>query len=147
MSTQATAVTAPPKVSVLKHIGNILGNILKIFTKDVAPAEPIVAKALEAFLPQFAPEIATGDALFTKIARQILVTETSAATVATPPTGETKLQAVTDGISAELNTWVKNLFPGAKDVSAAQRSGLVQAIFNIVDEQPPAAIASVASNT
>jgi hypothetical protein len=133
------AATPPAKVSLLKHIGNVLGKIAKVLVKDIAPAEPAMAKALEAFLPQFAPAIAVGDGLFTRITQQILVTEASAAAVASPPSGESQLQAVTSSVGSELDAWMKNMFPGAKTISAAKKSGLVQAIFDAVNEQAPSA--------
>jgi hypothetical protein len=95
----------------------------------------LLAKALEAMFPAFAPSIAVGDALFTKIVQQILVTETAANTVANAPSGAAKLQAVVNATSSELDAWVKNLFPGAAALSAAQKAGLVQALFAIVDGQ------------
>lgn len=148
VNAQATVSVTPaaPKVSLIKHIGNFLSKIGKIFVKDVAPAEPAIALALEVLLPQFARVIATGDALFTKIAKQILVTQTSAALVATPPSGESKLQAVTQAVSAELDQWMQNLFPGSKQIGQAEKSGLVQAIFNIVDKQAPVVSVTAPSN-
>src|ERR1041385_1924405 len=103
--TVPVAAAPPAKVSLLKHIGSVLGKIAKVFVKDVAPAEPAIAKALEALLPQFAPAIAAGDGLFTKIAKQMLVTQTAEQLVASPPSGESKLQAVTDAVSQELDAW------------------------------------------
>ncbi len=131
-------VPAAPKVSLIKHIGHFLASIGRIFVKDVAPAEPTIVAALETLLPQFTPALMVADGIFTKITKQILVTQTSAALVKTPPTGESKLQAVTDAISAELDQYMQNLFPGSKQVDAAEKSGLVQAIFNIVNKQAPA---------
>ena len=134
MSTTPPATPAP--LSLVKKVGKVLGKVAAVFVKDAVPAEPILAKALEAMFPQFAPAIATGDALFTKIAQQVLVTETAANIVATAPSGAAKLQAVVQATSSEIDTWVKNLFPGATTLSAAQKAGLVQAVFNIVDGQP-----------
>jgi hypothetical protein len=145
--TSPTIVTGPisvtpVKISLLKHIGSIIGKIARVFTKDVVPAEPMIAKALEAFLPQFAPVIAVGDGLFTKIAKQVLVTEASAASIASPPAGTTKLQQATSAVEDEIDQWVRNLFPGADTVEAAEKSGLVQAIFAIVNKQKPSALLS-----
>jgi hypothetical protein len=141
MSTPVTPPTqaAAAPVSLLKKVGKVLGKVAQVFVKDAAPAEPLLAKALEAMFPAFAPQIAVGDALFTKIVQQILVTETAANTIANAPSGAAKLQAVVNATGSEIDAWVKNLFPGAAALSAAQKAGLVQAVFSIVDGQAPAA--------
>jgi len=144
MSTpQNPVVAASPapakKVSFLKNVGIVLGKVAMVFNK-VAPVEPLIAKALEALFPKFAPAIETGDGLFSKIAKQIMVTEVAAASVATPPSGETKLQAVTDAVGNEIDQWIKNLFPGAQKLTQVQKSGIVQSIFEAVDGQPPSAL-------
>ena len=135
------AAAAPvKKVSFLKHVGNFLAKVGTVFLKDAVPAEPMIAAALERLFPKFAPAIETADGLFTKIAKQLFVTETKGAAVATAPTGEAKLQAVTDLVGSEMDQWIKNLFPGAVQIDAAEKSGLVQAVFNIINKQPPSAL-------
>jgi hypothetical protein len=127
-------VTAPAKVSWLQHFGQILAKVLGVVAKDGAAIEKMAVPVAEALLPQFAPAIALADNLATSILKQITVTQGAAAAVGTANTGPEKLQAVTDGITAELNAWVAAAFPGAKTVSAAAKSGLVQAIYNIASE-------------
>ena len=79
MSSTAVSVTAAPKVSWLKHVGQVFGKILTFFAKSAAPIADEASKVAEVFLPQFAPEIQFADNLVTKIAKQALVTESLAA--------------------------------------------------------------------
>jgi hypothetical protein len=135
MASLATApVTAAPKVSWLQHFGQILSKVLGVVTKDGATIEKLAVPVAEALLPQFTPEIAIADNLATSILKQITVTQGVAAAVGTANTGPAKLQAVTAGITAEFNAWIGSAFPGATAVSAAAKSGLVQAIYNIASE-------------
>jgi len=131
----AVVETTAPKVSWIKHVGNILVKFGRIFVKESAKAEPALAQALEIFMPQFAPEIAMADGLFSKIAKQIIVTQGSAALISAAPVGAAKLQAVTSAIGSEIDQWIANLFPGSTTVSAAKKAGLVQAVFDVIDEQ------------
>jgi hypothetical protein len=130
----STTVTPAPKVSWLQHFGQVIAKVLGVVSKDGATIEKLAAPVAEALLPQFAPEIQVADNLATNILKQITVTQAAAAAVGTANTGPEKLQAVTDGITSEFNAWIASAFPGATSVSAAAKSGLVQAIYNIASE-------------
>src|ERR1700730_9592293 len=130
----STPVTPAPKVSWLQHVGQILSKVLGVVTKDGATIEKLAVPVAEALLPQFTPEIQVADNLATNILKQITVTQGAAAAIGTANTGSQKLQAVTDSITAEFNAWIASAFPGATAVSAAAKSGLVQAIYNIASE-------------
>lgn len=133
----STAPVPAPKVSWIKKVGRAIAKILGIIGKDAAPIADDAAKVAEALLPQFGPEIAAMDALVTKVSQQIIVTEAIGQSVAAAPTGADKLGAVVSGIAPEIDAWVAAAFPGAKQVSEAAKAGLVQAIYNIVDEVDP----------
>lgn len=137
----------PVKVSWLQHFGQILAKVLGVVAKDGASIEKLAAPVAEALMPQFAPEIALADNLATNILKQITVTQGAAAAVGTANTGPEKLQAVTDGITSEFNAWIAAAFPGAKEVSAASKSGLVQAIYNIANEIEAPTAQAVATTT
>lgn len=130
----STTPTPAPKVSFLKHFGQIIGRILGIVAKDAAPIADQAAKVAEVLLPQFSAQIMAADNLVDNIAKQALVTESIAATAATPPTGQSKLDTVLSNIGPEIDAWVASRFPGATTVSAASKAGLVNAVVAITNE-------------
>jgi vacuolar-type H+-ATPase subunit B/Vma2 len=135
--------TAPvvPHVSWLKHFGQIIGRVLGILAKDVPAIVAIATPVAEALLPQFSAQIQTANDLVSKIAKQAIVTEGLAAATGQATTGADKFQAVLANIGPEIDAWVANAFPGASQVSAVNKAGLVQAVVAIINEEvkPPAA--------
>jgi len=139
------AAAVPPHVSWLKHFGLIIGKILKFVAGSAAPIADQAAKVAEVLLPQFSTEIAVADNLISNIAKQAIVTEALAAGTATQPTGPQKLQYVLSNIGGEIDQWVASRFPGATQVSAAAKAGLVNAVVAITNELQPSLAASTAS--
>jgi len=133
----ATTPTPAPKESWLSKVGAFLGKILGIAQK----AEPSAVAVAEALLPQFAPEIALANDIFSKIVKYCLVAETSMAYAGTATgTGAQKLEAVLANVGPMLDAWVAANFPGQKQVSAVAKSGLINAVVAILNElAPPAA--------
>ena len=135
-TTPAVIVVSAPKVSFLKHFGQILGRILKFVAKDSAPIVDQAAPVLEVLLPQFATPIGAAKNLMDSIAKQAIVTEAIAQNTGAATSGPDKLAAVIAGIGPELDAWVASRFPGATQVAAAEQAGLVNAIVAIVNKQP-----------
>lgn len=136
----STSAPATPKVSFLKHFGQVIGKILKFVAGSAAPIADQAAKVAEVLLPQFSSEIMAADNLIDNIAKQALVTEGVAAAAATAVTGQAKLDAVLTNIGPEIDAWVASRFPGASTVSAAAKAGLVNAVVAITNElegKPP----------
>lgn len=140
MSTSPAPVTAAPKVSFLKRVGQLVGKILGIIARDGAPIADKAALVVTTFLPQFATEIGMADSLIDNIAKQCIVTEALTSGVAQAVTGTDKLNAVVAGIGPEIDAWIAAKFPGATQVSAAKKAGLVSAIADIVNEQEGGAV-------
>ena len=138
MSTTPTVVPAAmavPKVSWLKHFGQILGKLLGFVAKEAKPIADTAAQVATVLFPQFGTLIAAGDALVTKIAHQAIVAEALAAQAgAAAGTGAQKLEAVLANLGPSIDQWVMNAFPGAKGVSAVAKSGLISAVVGIVNE-------------
>lgn len=130
----ATTPAPAPKVSFLKHVGQIIGKILGFVADKAAPIADSAAKVAEVLLPQFATAIMAADNLIDNIAKQAIVTESLAAAAATPPTGASKLDTVLANIGPEIDAWVASRFPGATSVSAAAKAGLVNAVVAITNE-------------
>lgn len=134
MGTPASAVAAKPKVSFLKHFGQVVARILDAIVKDAAPVADQAAKVAEVLLPQFSGEIATSDNLIDNIAKQALITESVSAAATNPLPGQTKLDAVLTNIGPEIDAWVSSRFPGATALSNAAKAGLVNAVVAIANE-------------
>lgn len=144
MSTAPVPVIA--KVSFLKRFGQIVGKILHVIAKSAAPIADQAASVAEVLLPQFAPEIAFADSLVTKIAKQAIITEAITTGVGAAASGADKLAMVLAGVGPEVDAWVTAMFPGAKQVSAIAKAGLVNAVVAITNElQPAAAVSSQAA--
>lgn len=143
----ATSVTsATPKVSWLKKVGSFVGKILKFVVNDEQKVAAVVTPALEAALPQYAPLIAAGDALATKITKVITQVEVSATAVGAATTGEAKLNAALAQVNPDIDAWVAAAFPGSKPLSSIGRTALVNAFVTVANEveadvapPPPAA--------
>lgn len=129
-----SAPIVTPHISWLKRVGQVIGKVLGIIGHQAAPIAHIAAGVAGALLPQFSPEITFADGLVTKIAKQALVTEALAAAAATATSGPDKLGAVVDNIGPELDAWVASAFPGAAQVSAVAKAGLVNAVVAILNE-------------
>lgn len=140
--TPAVATTAPTaKVSWLKRVGQFLGKVLGIVAKDAKPLADTAATVTEALYPQFAPAIAAADNLVTNIAKEALDAEVAAAAAGSQSSGPAKLNAVLANIGPAVDDWVAAKFPGAKQVSAASKAGLVNAVVAIMNEVEGAPIA------
>jgi len=139
--TPAVTTAAPPKVSWLKHVGQFLGKVLGIVAKDAKPIADTAATVTEALYPQFAPEISAADNLVTNIAKEALDAEVAAAAAGSQNSGPAKLNAVLANVGPAVDDWVAAKFPGAKQVSAASKAGLVNAVVAIMNEVEGAPIA------
>ena len=141
MSSSSTAPAAP-HVSWLSKVGSFLGKILGFVDTKAKPIADTAAAVATALFPQFAPEIAAADNLVTKIALQATAVESVAASAGKATgTGAQKLASVVESIGPAIDQWVANAFPGAKQVSSANKAGLVNAVVAIMNDiEPPAAI-------
>src|SRR5271154_4944004 len=144
MST-APVVPTPPKSNWFKRTFGFMGHILKIAVAVEPKIASIVVPALEQAFPALAVPIAAGDALATKIVKQILVTETLASAVATAPTNADKLNTTVAGVEGEIDQWMQNLFPGSAKLSTVATSGLVEAFLTAVKEVEPGVTTSPAA--
>jgi hypothetical protein len=128
------AVTPAPHVSWLKKVGHFFGSILKFAAGDEAKIASVVTPALEMAFPQFAPLIASGDALASKITKVILSIETAATAVGTATSSTDKLNAALAEVNPTIDTWVAAAFPGSKPLSSAGRTALVNAFVTVANE-------------
>lgn len=140
MATAPTATTAAPKVSWLKHVGQVIGKILGIVAKDAKPVADTVTQVVSVLYPGLAALAQAGDALVSKIALQATAVESVAAAAGTATgTGAQKLEQVLGDIGPAIDQWVANAFPGSKQISAASKAGLINAVVAITNEIDPAA--------
>jgi hypothetical protein len=140
--------TVAPRVSWIKHVGQVIGKIIGIITKDAKPEADIAAKVATALLPQFAPEIAMADNLVTKISLEMMSVEGVAAAAGTATgTGTQKMEQVVTAIQPALTQWVQNNFPGSKEVSAATSANVIQSIYDMIDQANPASVTTPAAAT
>lgn len=118
-----------------KTIGGIAKKVLAFLGKDAKPVADIAATVATGLFPQFAPEIAEADNLVTNISKEAIAVEGAAAAAgAAAGTGAQKLEAVLANIGPAIDNWVSSNFPGAKQVSTAAKSGLVNAVVGIMNE-------------
>jgi hypothetical protein len=134
----ATTPAPAPKISFLKHLGQIMGKILAFVAGPGGATIDKAATLAEIVMPQFAPEIAAAQGIADRIVKQVIVTETVTTGVGAATTGTDKLAAAVAGIGPEIDQWIANLFPGSGQVSEAKKAGLVSAIADIVNEQSAA---------
>lgn len=130
----AVPVAAAPHVSWLKKVGHFFGSILKFIGNDEQKIASVVTPALEAAFPQFAPLIAAGDALASKLTKVILSVETSATAIAKAVSPQDKLNAALAQINPDIDVWVAAAFPGSKPLSSAGRTALVNAFVTVANE-------------
>ena len=135
-----TASAPAPKVSWLKRVGQVLGSILKIIARDIAPVADTASKVAAVMFPQFAPGIIAADNLIDNIAKEAITAEIMDQAAATAKGGPAKLQAVLASIGPMIDQWVANKFPGATAVSNASKAGLVNAVVAIVNDLSAPAI-------
>jgi hypothetical protein len=134
----ATTPPVPPKQSWLSKVGHFIAKVAKIIITDVAPAEKIAVPVAEALLPEFIPLIATADGIFSNIVKEVVNAETLQAVAGTATgTGPQKLAQVLAASGPLLDQWVAANFPGTKQVSDAQKAGLINAIVAILNEISP----------
>ena len=141
MSTAPAPVVAAPHVSWLKKVGQFFGKVIKAIATDAAPIEKIAVPVAETLLPAFAPLIQTADGIFSRIVSEAVTAETVISGVGTG-TGAQKLEQVLTSIGPVIDGWVSANFPGAKQVSTVQKSGLINAVVAILNEIDPSAMAS-----
>ena len=116
-------------------MGHTIGKILGIIAKDAKPVADQAAAVVSVLYPEFAPAAAAADSLVTKIAAEAVKVESLAATAGQATgTGAQKLEAVLQNIGSAIDGWVTSNFPGAKEVSAATKAGLVNAVVAILNE-------------
>lgn len=134
MATPVIPATPQPKESWLKRFGHEVGVVLGFIAKQAPAIVNDAAAVATIVMPQFAPLISAADSLATKILGQVQVTEAAFLAAGQANNGQAKLQAVLAAIGPEINTWVANNFPGAKQVSTAAQAGLVNAIVAIAND-------------
>lgn len=135
MATQV--ITPAPKVSWFKRTCAFIAKVLKVAVVDEQKIAPILVPALEGAFPEFAPLIAGGDAIATKIVKQIIVTQTMGSAIAGAPNSVDKLNAAVEGIEPEIDAWTAAAFPGSVKLSQLAKSGIVQAFYNALQEIEP----------
>jgi phage-related tail protein len=123
----------------LANVGQVIGGVAKkvlaFLGKEAKPMADIASAVASGMFPQFAPEIAVADNLITNIAKEAVAVEGAAAAAGTATgTGAQKLEAVLKNIGPAIDNWVASAFPGAKQVSTAAKSGLVNAVVGIMNE-------------
>jgi len=142
----SSAATPAPKVSFLKHLGQVIGKILGIVATKVAPEADIAAKVAEAMLPQFSTEIQFANNLIDNIAKEAVAAEAMASAAGTAAgTGAQKLEAALVNSGPAIDAWVASRFPGATQVSNASKAGLVSAVVTIMNELQPASASTPAT--
>ena len=140
MSTTSSSPTSAKKVTWLSKVGAVVGKILKAVAGEAKPVADDAAAVATALFPQFAPEIAAADNLVTKIVAEAVAIEgTAAAAGSQTGTGAQKLESVLLNVGPAIDQWVAANFPGAKQVSAAAKAGLVNGVVAILNEIDPAA--------
>lgn len=118
-----------------KTIGSVAKKILSFLGGEAKPVADIAAAVATGMFPQFAPEIATADNLVTNIAKEAIAVEGAAAAAGSATgTGAQKLEAVLANVGPAVDNWVASNFPGAKQVSAAAKAGLVNGVVGILNE-------------
>jgi hypothetical protein len=132
MSTQQPGVI--PHVSWLKKFGHAVASVLGWLNQHAGPIEHDAAVVAEIALPQFAPEIMVADNLASRILSQVKVTEAAFSVTNQATNGPAKLQAVLTSIGPEIDAWVANNFPGAKQVSTTAKAGVVNAIVALAND-------------
>jgi hypothetical protein len=124
----------PGKLSWLKHWGQVIGRVLGVVAKD-GPAVIEYAEAITvAVAPQFAPAVIAVGGIASKILKQIVVTQASAAAIGTANTGPDKLKAVADSVGAEIDAWIASHFPGEAALSQVNKNKLIQTLYDIANE-------------
>lgn len=118
----------------LKKVGHVFGSVLRFVANEEPKIAAIAAPALELAFPQFAPLIAAGDALATKITKQIVLTETLSASVTTAKTGIEKANAALAAVGPEIDAWVAAAFPGSKTLSDPGKRALIDAFVKVANE-------------
>jgi hypothetical protein len=141
------AASAAPHKSWLAKIGSVIGKALRVIATDAKPVADTAAKFATAFLPQFAGEIAAADGLVTKITVEAAAVEGAAAAAGNATgTGAQKLETVVQNVSPAIDAWVAAAFPGSKQLSAATKAGLVNAVVAIANEVDPAETVPATTN-
>jgi hypothetical protein len=142
----ATTPTPAPKQSWLSKVGQFFSKVIKVVVTDAAPAEKIAVPVAEALLPEFAPLINTADGIFSGIVKECVNAETLQAVAGTATgSGPQKLAQVLAATGPLLDTWVSQNFPGAAQVSQAQKAGLINAVVAILNEISPTAVVPTAT--
>lgn len=129
--------TAAPvkKLSWLARVGQILGRVLNVVGKDAAAVVNIAKPVAEALFPQYTAPIEAGASLLDNIASQVVAIEgVYAAGAKATGTGAQKLEAAVAAVGPAIDQWVAAKFPGAQQVSAASKAGLVNAVVAIMNE-------------
>lgn len=130
----SSVVTPVPHVSWLKKVGHVFGAVLRFCATEEPKIAAIATPALELAFPQFSALIAAGDALATKITKQILVTETLATAIGAAKSPVDKANAALAGIGPEIDAWVAAAFPGSKTLSDPGKIALISAFVTLANE-------------
>lgn len=132
-------VTTAPKVSWWKRALNEVGKIIGFVEKEEPKIQAIALPALQAAFPQFAVLIGGVGTVATKIVNEMVAVQAVGAAAATAPTGVQRLESVLGNVGPALDEWVQSAFPGHQAISVARKSGLIQAMHDILEEIDPSA--------
>lgn len=127
---QPIASAAAPHVSWLKKIGNVIAKIVGAVVK----VEPGLVRVAEIALPEFAPEIAMADGLFSKALSMVVTSQGIFTAVGQASNNEGKLAAVLAGFGQEIDAYIKTNFPGAKALSLDVKTRYVNVMVAIANE-------------
>jgi len=140
MATTPTPAPSSGKVSWLSKVGHFIGKVLGFVATEAKPIADTATQLISTLYPELALAAQAGDALVSKIALQAAAVEAVAAKAGTATgTGAQKFEQVLQEMGPAIDQWVANAFPGAAQVSAANKAGLVQAVVSIVNDITPTA--------
>lgn len=137
MASPAVPVTPAPKVSFWKHLCNGVGKVLGFIIKEEPKIQEIAVPALKQAFPSLGILIDGAAAVATKVVNELVAVQTLSATVAQQPTGLQRFDSVLANSAPVIDGWVQSGFPGAAAVSAANKSKLIQAFHDILEEIDP----------
>jgi hypothetical protein len=129
---------AAPHVSWLKKIGNVVAKIVGAVVK----VEPGIVRVAEIALPEFAPEIALADGLFSKALSLVVTSQGVFTAVGQASNNAGKLAAVLAGFGQEMDAYIATNFPGAKALSLDVKTKYVNVMVAIANELDGEAIAT-----
>jgi|SRR6185437_778865 len=141
----SSTATAPSKAtSWLTRAGQIAGRVLHVVGSAAGKVADIAKPVLIALFPSLAPEVNASVSLIDNIALEAQAVEATAAAAGTAAgTGAQKLEAAIANVGPAIDQWVVAKFPGATQVSAAAKAGLINAVVAIMNEVQGGTVSAV----